>query len=37
MLFVCRVFAMPLCASVYMYLVVSCRERADRLAFVCGV
>ena len=30
-------FVMPLCASVYMCLVVTCRERADLLAFVCGV
>ena len=28
----CLVFAMPLCASVYMCLVVTCCERADRLA-----
>ena len=31
------VFALPLCASVYMYLVVTCCERADLLALVCGV
>ena len=31
------VFAMPLCASVYMYLVATCWERADLLAVVCGV
>ena len=31
------VFAMPLCASVYMCLVVTCWERADLLALVCGV
>ena len=31
------VFAMPLCASVYMCLVVTCREGADLLALVCGV
>ena len=30
-------FAMPLCASVYMCLVVTCLERADVLALVCGV
>ena len=30
--FFCRVFAMPLCASVYI-----CWERADLLALVCGV
>ena len=28
---------MPLCASVYMFLVVTCWERADLLALVCGV
>ena len=31
------VFAMPLCTSVYMCLVVTCWERADLLALVCGV
>ena len=31
------VFAMPLCASVYMCLVVTCLERVDLLALVCGV
>ena len=31
------VFAMPLCASVYMCLVVTCWERADLLALVSGV
>ena len=35
--FFCLVFAMPLCASVYMSLVVTCWERADLLAVVCGV
>ena len=35
--FVCRVFAMSFCASVYMCLVVTCWERADLLALVCGV
>ena len=35
--FFCIVFAMPLCASVYMCLVVTCWERADFLALVCGV
>ena len=30
-------FAMPLCASVYMCLVVTCWERADLLALVCDV
>ena len=29
MFFFCLVFAMPLCASVYMCLVVTCWERAD--------
>ena len=36
----CLVFAMSLCASVYkMYMcfVVTCWERADLLALVCGV
>ena len=33
----CLVFAMPLCASVYMCFVVNCWERADLLALVCGV
>ena len=32
----CLVFAMPLCASIYMCFVVTCWERAD-LALVCGV
>ena len=36
-MFFCLVFAMPLCASVYMCLVVTCWERADFLALVCGV
>ena len=31
------VFAMSLCASVYMGFVVICWERADLLALVCGV
>ena len=31
------VFAMSLCASVYMCFVVTCGERADLLALVCGV
>ena len=35
--FFCLVFAMPLCASVYMCLVVTCWERAALLALVCGV
>ena len=33
----CLVFALPLCASVYMCFVVTCWERADLLALVCGV
>ena len=33
----CLVFAMSLCASVYMCFVVTCRERADLLALVCVV
>ena len=33
----CLVFAMSLCASVYMCLVVTCWERADLLALVCSV
>ena len=28
---------MPLCVSVYMCFVVTCLERADLLALVCGV
>ena len=35
--FFCLVFAMPLYVSVYMCLVVTCWERADLLAVVCGV
>ena len=30
-------FAMSLCASVYMCYVVTCWERAELLALVCGV
>ena len=37
MVFFCIVFAMPLCASVYMRLVVTFWERADFLALVSGV
>ena len=33
----CLVFAMYLFASVYMCFVVTCWERADLLALVCGV
>ena len=36
-MFFCLVFAMPLCVSVYMRFVVTCWERADLLALVCGV
>ena len=35
--FFCLVFAVPLCASVYMGPVVACWERAELLALVCGV
>ena len=35
--FFCLVFAMSLCASVYMCFVVTCWEGADLLALVCGV
>ena len=37
MFFFCLLFAMSLCASVNMCLVVTCWERADLLALVCGV
>ena len=37
MVLFCLVFAMCLCASVYMCFVVTCWERADLLALVCGV
>ena len=33
--FFCLVFAMSLCASVYMCFVVTCWERADLFALVC--
>ena len=33
----CLVFVMSLCTSVYMCFVVTCWERADLLALVCGV
>ena len=33
----CLVYAMSLCASVYMCFVVTGWERADLLALVCGV
>ena len=35
--FFCLMFAMPLCASVYMCFVVIYWESADLLALVCGV
>ena len=31
------VFALSLCASVYMCFVVTCLERPDLLGLVCGV
>ena len=34
MFFFCLVFAMPLCASVYLCFVVTCWERAGLLALV---
>ena len=37
MFFFCLVFAMSLCASVYMCFVITCWERADLLTLVCGV
>ena len=33
----CLVFAMSLCSFVYMCFLVTCWERADLLALVCGV
>ena len=33
----CFLYDMPLYASVYMCLVVTCWENADLLAVVCGV
>ena len=35
--FFCLVFVMPLCASVYLCLVVNYWKMADLLALVCGV
>ena len=35
--FFCRVFVVPLCASVCLYLVVTCWEKAGLLALVCDV
>ena len=37
LMFFCLVFAIPLSASVYICLAVTCWERADLLALVCGV
>ena len=37
LVFFCIVFAMPLYASVYMCLVITCWERVDLLGLVCGV
>ena len=37
LLYFFSVLCLPLCASVYMCLVVTCWERADLLALVCGV
>ena len=36
-MFFCLVFVEPLCASVYLCLVVTCGERADLFALACGV
>ena len=36
-MFFSLVFVMPLCASVYLCLVVTFWERADLSALVCGV
>ena len=33
----CLLFAKSLFASVYMFFVVTCWERADLLALACGV
>ena len=33
----CLVFVMPLCVSVYLCGVVTCWEKADLSAVVCGV
>ena len=37
MFFFCLVVVMPLCASVYICLVDTRREKAGLLALVCGV
>ena len=36
-MFFCLVFVMPLCASVYLCLVVTCWERTELLPLVGGV
>ena len=36
-MYYCLVFVMPLCMSVYLYLVVTYLERAGLSALVCGV
>ena len=36
-MFLCLVFDMPLCVSVYICFVVTCLETADLLALVCGI
>ena len=36
-MFFCLVIVMPLCASIYLCLEVTCWERADLLALDCGV
>ena len=37
LLLFCLMFAMSLCASIYMCFEVICWERPDLLALVCGV
>ena len=37
MFFFFLVFGMPLCASVCLCLMVTCWEKADLLALICGV
>ena len=36
-MFFCLVFVLPLCVSVSVCVVITCLERADLLALVCGV
>ena len=36
-MFFCLVFVMPLCASVYLCLAVTCWERVDLVDLVYGV